>query len=96
MKFCYYVQSLNLTSVPASVFSQPIISKAKPQLLKTHFLPLMDKLKKVSTALYIMFCFVFFKYKTHLNSAVRGLHCYIKYGPDKSSEVWISRTKARL
>uniref|UniRef100_A0A8B9CUG2 Ryanodine receptor 2 n=1 Tax=Anser brachyrhynchus TaxID=132585 RepID=A0A8B9CUG2_9AVES len=29
-----------------AVFSQPIISKAKPQLLKTHFLPLMDKLKK--------------------------------------------------
>lgn len=28
------------------VFSQPIISKAKPQLLKTHFLPLMEKLKK--------------------------------------------------
>uniref|UniRef100_A0A8C3CVW0 Ryanodine receptor 2 n=1 Tax=Cairina moschata TaxID=8855 RepID=A0A8C3CVW0_CAIMO len=28
------------------MFSQPIISKAKPQLLKTHFLPLMDKLKK--------------------------------------------------
>lgn len=27
------------------MFSQPIISKAKPQLLKTHFLPLMDKLK---------------------------------------------------
>ena len=32
----------------ASVFSQPIISKAKPQLLKTHFLPLMEKLKNVS------------------------------------------------
>lgn len=30
------------------VFSQPIISKAKPQLLRTHFLPLMEKLKKVS------------------------------------------------
>ncbi|NXX75670.1 RYR2 protein, partial [Urocolius indicus] len=29
-----------------AVFSQPIISKAKPHLLKTHFLPLMDKLKK--------------------------------------------------
>ena len=29
------------------VFSQPIISKAKAQLLKTHFLPLMEKLKKV-------------------------------------------------
>ncbi|XP_068041077.1 ryanodine receptor 2 isoform X1 [Anomalospiza imberbis] len=29
-----------------AVFSQPIISKAKPELLKTHFLPLMDKLKK--------------------------------------------------
>ncbi|XP_015234788.1 PREDICTED: ryanodine receptor 2 [Cyprinodon variegatus] len=29
-----------------AVFSQPIISKAKAQLLQTHFLPLMDKLKK--------------------------------------------------
>ncbi|XP_058262194.1 ryanodine receptor 2 isoform X15 [Hemibagrus wyckioides] len=29
-----------------AVFSQPIISKARPQLLKTHFLPLMEKLKK--------------------------------------------------
>uniref|UniRef100_A0A3Q3N6U1 Ryanodine receptor 2a (cardiac) n=1 Tax=Mastacembelus armatus TaxID=205130 RepID=A0A3Q3N6U1_9TELE len=29
-----------------AVFSQPIISKTKAQLLKTHFLPLMDKLKK--------------------------------------------------
>ncbi|KAG8123547.1 hypothetical protein E2320_018933 [Naja naja] len=29
-----------------AVFSQPIISKVKPELLKTHFLPLMEKLKK--------------------------------------------------
>uniref|UniRef100_A0A4W3IRR6 Ryanodine receptor 2 n=1 Tax=Callorhinchus milii TaxID=7868 RepID=A0A4W3IRR6_CALMI len=29
-----------------AVFSQPIISKVKAQLLKTHFLPLMEKLKK--------------------------------------------------
>ncbi|KAM9837412.1 LOW QUALITY PROTEIN: ryanodine receptor 2 [Aulostomus maculatus] len=29
-----------------AVFSQPIISKAKAELLKTHFLPLMEKLKK--------------------------------------------------
>ncbi|KAM5301819.1 ryanodine receptor 2 isoform 4-T4 [Glossophaga mutica] len=29
-----------------AVFSQPIINKVKPQLLKTHFLPLMEKLKK--------------------------------------------------
>uniref|UniRef100_A0A3B1K1U7 Ryanodine receptor 2 n=1 Tax=Astyanax mexicanus TaxID=7994 RepID=A0A3B1K1U7_ASTMX len=29
-----------------AVFSQPIISKARPQLLKSHFLPLMEKLKK--------------------------------------------------
>lgn len=28
------------------VFSQPIISKVKAELLKTHFLPLMEKLKK--------------------------------------------------
>uniref|UniRef100_A0A4W6FE05 Ryanodine receptor 2 n=1 Tax=Lates calcarifer TaxID=8187 RepID=A0A4W6FE05_LATCA len=36
-----------------AVFSQPIISKAKPELLKTHFLPLMEKLKKV-TAVVLM------------------------------------------
>ncbi|KAI1240808.1 hypothetical protein IHE44_0009251 [Lamprotornis superbus] len=35
-----------IVELAESVFSQPIISKAKPQLLKTHFLPLMDKLKK--------------------------------------------------
>lgn len=35
-----------------AVFSQPIISKSKPQLLKTHFLPLMEKLKKVSTFIF--------------------------------------------
>nr|XP_045007932.1 ryanodine receptor 2 isoform X5 [Jaculus jaculus] len=29
-----------------AVFSQPIINKVKSQLLKTHFLPLMEKLKK--------------------------------------------------
>ncbi|XP_075412509.1 ryanodine receptor 2 [Tenrec ecaudatus] len=29
-----------------AVFSQPIINKVKPQLLKTHFLPLMEKLTK--------------------------------------------------
>ncbi|XP_052468031.1 ryanodine receptor 2 isoform X4 [Carassius gibelio] len=29
-----------------AVFSQPIIGKARSQLLKTHFLPLMEKLKK--------------------------------------------------
>ncbi|XP_056627769.1 ryanodine receptor 2 isoform X3 [Triplophysa dalaica] len=29
-----------------AVFSQPIIGKAKSQLLKSHFLPLMEKLKK--------------------------------------------------
>uniref|UniRef100_A0AAQ4PR39 Ryanodine receptor 2 n=1 Tax=Gasterosteus aculeatus aculeatus TaxID=481459 RepID=A0AAQ4PR39_GASAC len=34
-----------------AVFSQPIISKAKTQLLKTHFLPLMEKLKKVTVVL---------------------------------------------
>uniref|UniRef100_A0A8C5FWP2 Ryanodine receptor 2 n=1 Tax=Gadus morhua TaxID=8049 RepID=A0A8C5FWP2_GADMO len=36
-----------------AVFSQPIISKANAQLLKTHFLPLMEKLKKV-TAVVLM------------------------------------------
>lgn len=33
-------------SLCVSVFSQPIIGKARSQLLKTHFLPLMEKLKK--------------------------------------------------
>lgn len=28
------------------MFGQPIISKAEPHLLKSHFLPLMDKLRK--------------------------------------------------
>lgn len=40
-----------------SVFSQPIISKAKPQLLRTHFLPLMEKLKKVSFFFYTFLVF---------------------------------------
>ena len=32
-------------AVPA-VFAQPIVSKAKPELLRTHFIPTMEKLKK--------------------------------------------------
>lgn len=40
-----FVPSRILMSV-FTVFSQPIINKVKPQLLKTHFLPLMEKLKK--------------------------------------------------
>ncbi|XP_028826293.1 ryanodine receptor 2 isoform X5 [Denticeps clupeoides] len=36
-----------------AVFSQPIISKAKPQLLKTHFLPLMEKLKKKAATVLV-------------------------------------------
>uniref|UniRef100_A0A8B9TAP9 Ryanodine receptor 2 n=1 Tax=Anas platyrhynchos TaxID=8839 RepID=A0A8B9TAP9_ANAPL len=39
-------EHMNTLQAICVVFSQPIISKAKPQLLKTHFLPLMDKLKK--------------------------------------------------
>ena len=35
---------MNLSSVP--VVSQPIIGQAEPQLLKSHFLPVMEKLKK--------------------------------------------------
>ncbi|XP_072885345.1 ryanodine receptor 1-like isoform X1 [Hemitrygon akajei] len=31
-----------------AVFAQPIISKAKPELLKSHFIPTMEKLKKRS------------------------------------------------
>ncbi|XP_021239732.1 ryanodine receptor 1-like, partial [Numida meleagris] len=29
-----------------AVFAQPIVSKAKPELLRTHFIPTMEKLKK--------------------------------------------------
>lgn len=29
-----------------SVFSQPIVSRAKPEMLKSHFIPTMEKLKK--------------------------------------------------
>ncbi|XP_072311661.1 ryanodine receptor 2 [Eucyclogobius newberryi] len=36
-----------------AVFSQPIISKAQPELLKTHFLPLMDKLKKKASVVLL-------------------------------------------
>jgi len=28
------------------VFSQPIVSRAKPEMLKSHFIPTMEKLKK--------------------------------------------------
>lgn len=29
-----------------AVFSQPIVSRAKPEMLKSHFIPTMEKLKK--------------------------------------------------
>lgn len=48
--------SLDIISACSQVFSQPIISKAKPELLKTHFLPLMDKLKKVSSTFFLKRC----------------------------------------
>lgn len=32
--------------IPILVFSQTIICKAPPELLKSHFLPLMEKLRK--------------------------------------------------
>ena len=44
-----------------TVFSQPIINKVKPQLLKTHFLPLMEKLKKMVVS-----------EEDHLKSEARG------------------------
>ncbi|XP_072436665.1 ryanodine receptor 2 isoform X1 [Chiloscyllium punctatum] len=47
-----------------AVFSQPIISKVKPQLLKTHFLPLMEKLKKKVATVVIE--------EEHLKSEGRG------------------------
>lgn len=31
-----------------SVFAQPIVSRAKPEMLKSHFIPTMEKLKKRS------------------------------------------------
>lgn len=46
---------LMLSLLHVAVFSQPIISKSKPQLLKTHFLPLMEKLKKVSAFIFLYF-----------------------------------------
>ncbi|PWA14116.1 hypothetical protein CCH79_00016700 [Gambusia affinis] len=49
-----------------AVFSQPIISKAKAQLLQTHFLPLMDKLKKVHLFFTLLFCALVMCYKGHL------------------------------
>ena len=47
-----------------TVFSQPIINKVKPQLLKTHFLPLMEKLKKKAAMVV--------SEEDHLKSEVRG------------------------
>lgn len=34
--------------VCCSVFAQPIVSRAKPEMLKSHFIPTMEKLKKRS------------------------------------------------
>lgn len=48
--FCLNKERVSYLVLCPQVFSQPIISKAQPQLLKTHFLPLMDKLKKVSVS----------------------------------------------
>lgn len=31
---------------PRAVFAQPIVSRAKPELLRSHFIPTMEKLKK--------------------------------------------------
>ena len=31
-----------------TVFTQPIVSRAKPEMLKSHFIPTMEKLKKRS------------------------------------------------
>ncbi|XP_064343892.1 ryanodine receptor 2 isoform X8 [Camelus dromedarius] len=47
-----------------AVFSQPIINKVKPQLLKTHFLPLMEKLKKKAAMVV--------SEEDHLKSEARG------------------------
>ena len=47
-----------------TVFSQPIINKVKPQLLKTHFLPLMEKLKKMAAMVV--------SEEDHLKSEARG------------------------
>ncbi|XP_041105563.1 ryanodine receptor 2-like [Polyodon spathula] len=47
-----------------AVFSQPIIGKAKPQLLKTHFLPLMEKLKKKAAMVLLD--------EEHMKAEVRG------------------------
>uniref|UniRef100_A0A803SYT7 Ryanodine receptor 1 n=1 Tax=Anolis carolinensis TaxID=28377 RepID=A0A803SYT7_ANOCA len=37
-----------LLGKPFPIFAQPIVSKAKPELLRSHFIPTMEKLKKRS------------------------------------------------
>ncbi|TKC44229.1 hypothetical protein EI555_012073 [Monodon monoceros] len=54
----------NINVCLQTVFSQPIINKVKPQLLKTHFLPLMEKLKKKAAMVV--------SEEDHLKSEVRG------------------------
>ncbi|KAL8169358.1 UNVERIFIED_CONTAM: Ryanodine receptor 3 [Gekko kuhli] len=36
----------SLSTTPMLVYAQPIISKARPDLLKSHFIPTLEKLKK--------------------------------------------------
>lgn len=42
----YYLEMTGKCFVPCPVFAQPIVSRAKPEMLKSHFIPTMEKLKK--------------------------------------------------
>lgn len=39
---------MSCLSCTCPVFAQPIVSRAKPEMLKSHFIPTMEKLKKRS------------------------------------------------
>lgn len=43
---CKIQADAHATLLVSSVFSQPIVSRAKPEMLKSHFIPTMEKLKK--------------------------------------------------
>lgn len=41
-----YALTMELSIFSCIVYAQPIISKARPDLLRSHFIPTLDKLKK--------------------------------------------------
>lgn len=46
MKNTGYALIIELSIFSCIVYAQPIISKARPDLLRSHFIPTLDKLKK--------------------------------------------------